>query len=207
MADVVKITTTKKKPSLIVHGMEAQLLIPKIVRERIYESEYWKCNCVAVPFATTLQKARKLNYIGGTFGGNYRPTPFIALLLKLLQLCPSEEEIQELADACKYGLALVLFFWRLTLPTSQVYSRLESFLSDYRKLRVRKRDGSYYLSHVDEFVEDLLKEDSLCQIPLPRLVKRSMLEESGQLKPRQSPLTEEIEKNSDGDSENENSNA
>jgi hypothetical protein len=29
---------------------------------------------------------------------------------------------------------------------------------------VRKRDGSYYLSHVDEFVENLLKEDSLCQI-------------------------------------------
>lgn len=130
--------------------------------------------------------------------GNYRPTPFIALLLKLLQLSPSEAEITELAESCKYGLALALFLWRLILSTVQVYTKLEPFLSDYRKLRVRKRDGSYYLSHVDEFVEDLLKEDTVCQIPLPRLVKRKLLEDSGQLTPRQSPIIKEIEEESDG---------
>lgn len=188
---------------ITVHGMEPQLLIPKIIRERIYENEYWKCNCVAVSFSTTLQKSKKIHYIGGTFGGNYRPTPFISLLLKFLQIFPSEEEQEEMAKTSKYSCALVLFFWRLTLPTVQVYTKLEPFLSDYRKIRIRKRDGTFYLSHIDEFVEDLLREDTVCQIPLPRLLKRKLLEDAGQVLPRKSPLENEII-NQDEQAEEEN---
>ena len=47
-------------------------------------------------------------------------------------------------------------------------------------------------------MEDLLKEDTVCQIPLPRLlIEGKLLEDSGQLTPRQSPIIKEIEEESD----------
>lgn len=176
-----------------VHGLEPQLLIPKVIRERIYESEYWKCNCVAVPFVTTLQKALKLQYVGGTFGGNYKPTPFVSLLLKLLQLGPSVSELECMLNTKhKYVQALLCFYWRLTLPTVQVYQKLEPFYADFRKLRMRKRDGTFCILYFDEFVEKLLTEDTIFQVSLSYLLKRHVLEETGQLLPRTSPLEAEL---------------
>ena len=184
-----------QKPSSVVHvhGMEPQLLIPKVIRERIYESEYWKCNCVAVSFAVTLQKAQKLQFIGGTYGGNHKPTPFISLLLKLLQLGPSPTELQMMQDSrSKYAEALLVFYWRLTLPTVQVYEKLEAYYSDYRKLRMRRKDGTFGIIYFDEYVERLLGEDSVFQVPLPYLLKRKVLEGTGQVPPRTSILDKEL---------------
>lgn len=36
-----------------------------------------------------------LEYIGGTFGGNIKPTPFLCLVLKMLQIQPEKEIVVE----------------------------------------------------------------------------------------------------------------
>ena len=46
------------------------------------------------------------------------------------------------------------------------------------------------VSHVDEFVDQLLTEDRVCDVILPRLMPRRTLEDLGQLEPRVSPLEE-----------------
>ena len=41
-------------------------------------------------------QAIELQYVGGTFGGNRMPTPFICLVLKMLQIQPEKEIVVEL---------------------------------------------------------------------------------------------------------------
>ena len=36
-----------------------------------------------------------LEYIGGTFGGNIKPAPFLCLVLKMLQIQPEKEIVVE----------------------------------------------------------------------------------------------------------------
>ena len=50
---------------------------------------------------------------------------------------------------------------------------------------------------MDEFVDNLLAEDRVCDIILPRLQKRQILEESGDIGPRKSRLLDAMEGNSD----------
>ena len=38
----------------------------------------------------------ELDHVGGTFGGNVRPTPFVCLILKLLQIQPEKEIIVDI---------------------------------------------------------------------------------------------------------------
>ena len=76
-----------------VHGTQAQLLIEKILRGRIYEAEYWKNKCFALTAETLVDRAVELTHVGGHYA-NQKPTPFICLLLKLLQLAPEPEIIQ-----------------------------------------------------------------------------------------------------------------
>ena len=42
-----------------------------------------------------MDKAAELRYIGGTFSGFIRVTPFLCLLLKMLQLAPEKEIVVE----------------------------------------------------------------------------------------------------------------
>lgn len=42
-----------------------------------------------------VDKAVELKYIGGVSGGNIRPTPFVCLILKMLQICPGKDIIVE----------------------------------------------------------------------------------------------------------------
>jgi hypothetical protein len=60
-----------------------------------------------------------------------------------------------------------------------------------------------HISHVDEFIENLLWEERECDIILPRLIKRSVLEETDQLEPRVSILDDELEESSDSEEEGE----
>lgn len=52
-------------------------------------------NCV--PFAAELlvDKAMALRTIGGVYGGNIKPTPFLCLVLKMLQIQPEKDIIIE----------------------------------------------------------------------------------------------------------------
>lgn len=49
-------------------------------------------------------------------------------------------------------------------------------------------DGSYSLTTIDEFADQLLNEERVCEIQLPRLTQRRVLEETEGLAPRKSKL-------------------
>ena len=53
--------------------------------------------------------------------------------------------------------------------------------------------GTFVLTHVDEFVEELLSEERSCDVILPRIQKRSVLEENNQLETRVSALEEDLD--------------
>lgn len=72
-----------------------------MIRARIYDSIYWKEECFALNSASIIDKAIELDYIGGTFA-NLKPTKFLCLTLKLLQLQPSREIIMEYLRADEF---------------------------------------------------------------------------------------------------------
>lgn len=168
-----------------VHGKDPQLLVEKITRERIYESLYWKEECFGLNAETILDKAVELTHVGGTFG-NQRPVPFLCLLLKLLQIQPSMPIIDEYINQTdfKYLRVLALVYFRLVAPSAAVYAKLEPFLADRRKLRARLSPGTFALTYVDQVVDELLTEDRVLGIILPRLTKRAVLEDAEELAAR-----------------------
>lgn len=173
------------KGAIPIHGKDPQLLIEKIIRERIYDSLYWKETCFGLNAETILDKAVELDCVGGTYA-NQRPVPFLCLLLKLLQIQPSLEIVEEYINQpdFKYLCVLGLFYYRLIGSSVDVYRKLEPLLADRRKLRLRLPSGTYTLTHIDEVVDDLLCNDRLFGIILPRLMKRTVLEDTGELEAR-----------------------
>lgn len=59
------------------------------------------------------------------------------------------------------------------------------------------RLAGYTLTFMDEYVDSLLVEERVCDIILPRLQKRQVLEENGDIGPRKSRLLDAMEGNSD----------
>ncbi|KAK1925574.1 PRP38 family-domain-containing protein [Papiliotrema laurentii] len=171
-----------------VHGSNPQFLVEKVIRARIYDSLYWKEHCFALNAESLIDQAIACNAIGGVYD-RQTPTPFMCLTLKLLQLQPEKEILFEylLAEEFKYLRALAAFYIRLTFRSLEVYEILEPLMKDYRKLRVRQV-GGYSLTHFDEFIDDLLTQERVCDIILPRLTQRSVLEETEGLPPRKSLL-------------------
>lgn len=72
-----------------------QFLVEKVIRTRIWDSQYWKEQCFALTAVSLIDRAAEVHYVGGTFGGHNRPCEFICLALKLLQLQPEKEIILE----------------------------------------------------------------------------------------------------------------
>ncbi|KNE63092.1 hypothetical protein AMAG_18948 [Allomyces macrogynus ATCC 38327] len=171
-----------------------QLKVEKIVRSRIYETLFWKEECFGLTAETIVDKAVELNHIGGQYG-TQTPTKFLCLVLKLLQIEPSYDIVLEYIrdPEFKYLRALGAFYLRLTANSLQCYEELEPLLVDYRKLRFRQPTGAYTLTTMDQFVDDLLLEERLCDIILPRIQKRHVLEDKGDLDPRLSALSERFE--------------
>jgi len=184
---------TTVKGAQAIHGQNPQSLVETVIRLRIYDSSFWKEHCFALTAESIIDKAIELNTIGGVYG-NQRPTNFICLLLKLLQIQPEKEILVEylLVDEFKYLRALAAMYIRMTFRAVEVYELLEPLLKDYRKLRVRSMAG-YTLTHMDEFIDDLLHEERVCDIILPRIAKREVMEESGELGPRKSLLLDAME--------------
>lgn len=147
---------------------------------------------------TLIDKAVSLPCVGGTFGGARMPTDFLCLVLKMLQIQPEMEIVLEFIKNMdfKYVRALGAFYLRLTGRAADVYTYLEPLLNDFRKIRMRASDGSYKLMHMDEFIESLLDADTnyACDITLPHLLKRHLLEARGDLDgPRTSVLQDELD--------------
>ncbi|KAF8892669.1 PRP38 family-domain-containing protein [Infundibulicybe gibba] len=187
--------------ALAIHGKNPQSLVESVIRNRIYESNFWKEHCFALTAETLIDKAIEVRFIGGVYG-NQRPTEFLCLLLKLLQIQPEKEILVEYlqADEFKYLRALAAFYIRMTFRAVDVYELLEPLLKDYRKLRLRNMAG-YALTFMDEFVHSLLTEERVCDIIMPRLMKRQVLEENGDIGPRKSRLLDALEGKSDHGSE------
>ncbi|KAL8889473.1 MAG: hypothetical protein Q9215_003264 [Flavoplaca cf. flavocitrina] len=185
-----------------IHNTNPLHLLETPVRDRITESYYWKEQCFALNAATLCDKASSLTYIGGTYG-QQKPTPFLCLLFKLLQLLPEKEIIMLYLQQkeLKYLTALAAFYVRLTFDTTEVFKVLEPLLGDWRKLRRRTREGGWRLDYMDQFVDDLLVKDRVCATSLRKLPNRMILEDLGHLEVRVSPLGEEIEEIDQDDDE------
>lgn len=217
----------------LIRGQNPALLFEKGVRERITESYYWKEQCFGLNAATLCDRAADLKFIGGTTGITGKPTPFLCLAFKLLQLVPEkaiileylnfrgdEEDEEEGKDengmkseengddeeekkpvdlnatgklgTFKYLRCLAAFYIRLAWDPVDIYKTLEPLLTDYRKVRRRLKD-TFTLTHVDQFVDDLLTKDRICATSLWKLPSRANLEDVGALEPRESPLEGEVE--------------
>ncbi|KAJ7231471.1 PRP38 family-domain-containing protein [Mycena haematopus] len=138
---------TTVQGALSIHGQNPQFLVETVIRNRIWESQYWKEHCFALTAESIIDKAIELKFIGGVYGGNQRPTDFLSLLLKCFKSSQRRR-----------------FWW-----------------------------NGYSLTFMDEFVDQLLTEERVCDIILPRLTKRSTLEENGEIGPRQSRLLDALE--------------
>ncbi|KAG2115520.1 PRP38 family-domain-containing protein [Suillus clintonianus] len=184
---------TTVKGAIAIHGQNPQFLVETVIRNRIWESNYWKEHCFALTAESLIDQAIALRCIGGVYG-NQRPTEFLCLLLKLLQLQPEKEILIEYlqADEFKYMRALAAMYIRMTFSAVEVYELLEPLMKDFRKLRYRDMAG-YSLTHFDEFIHSLLTEERVCDIILPRKAKRSILEENGEIGPRKSRLLDAME--------------
>ncbi|KAH0368783.1 PRP38-domain-containing protein, partial [Aureobasidium melanogenum] len=127
-------------------------------------------------------------------GIGQKPTPFLCLAFKLLQITPEKEIILHYLqqEDWKYLRALAAFYIRLTWEPKDIYETLETYLSDYRKLKRRTRDA-YTLSYIDQFIDDLLTKDRVCATSLWKMPSRTQLEDLDVLEPRVSPLGDEID--------------
>lgn len=183
-----------------IHDTNPAYLLEKVARDRITESYYWKEQCFAINEATLCDRAVEVTFIGGTYGLQ-KPTTFLCLTLKLLQLLPDRDIVLEYLyqQNFKYLSALAAFYVRLTFEPTEVYKTLEPLLGDYRKLRRRTKDGGYLLTYMDQFVDDLLTKERVCGTSLRKLPQRALLEDLGQLEERVSPIGQEIDE-SDADS-------
>lgn len=79
----------------LVRGVNPATLFEKAVRDRITDSYYWKEQCFGLNAATICDRAVELTSIGGTYGVSEKPTPFLCLAFKLLQLQPERQVILE----------------------------------------------------------------------------------------------------------------
>uniref|UniRef100_A0A131XTF8 Pre-mRNA-splicing factor 38 n=2 Tax=Ixodes ricinus TaxID=34613 RepID=A0A131XTF8_IXORI len=178
-----------------VRGTNPQYLIEKIIRSRIYDSRYWKEECFALTAELLVDKAMELKFIGGVYGGNVKPTPFLCLLLKMLQIQPEKDIVVEFIrqEDFKYVRALGANYMRLVGSSLDCYKYLEPLYNDYRKLRRQNRDGTFAIVHMDELIDELLREERAADVILPRIQKRHVLEETNELDPRISALEDDVD--------------
>ena len=65
------------------------------MRMKIYDCQYWKEHCFGLSATTLIDRAIELDHIGSSYGGVSRPTEFICLALKMLQIGPDMETVCE----------------------------------------------------------------------------------------------------------------
>lgn len=183
------------KDAKSVHGTNPQYLVEKIIRSRIYDSKYWKEECFALTAELLVDKAMELRFIGGVHSGNIKPTPFLCLTLKMLQIQPEKDIVVEFIknEEFKYVRALGAFYMRLTGSSVDCYKYLEPLYNDNRKLRRQNRSAEFELVHVDEFIDELLREERVCDVILPRVQKRHVLEENNELEAKVSALEDDLD--------------
>lgn len=101
----------------------------------------------------------------------------------MLQIQPEKDIIVEFIknEEFKYVRALGALYMRLTGSSLDCYKYLEPLFNDNRKLRRQNKQGKFELINMDEFIDDLLREERCCDVILPRIQKRHVLEENNEL--------------------------
>lgn len=187
-----------------IRGQNPAHLLEKPVRERIIDCYYFREQCFGLNEATLCDRAEELTSIGGSYGdgASPKPSPFLCLVFKLLQLQPERAIVLEYLHQreLKYLTALAAFYVRLTFDSKDVYGTLEPLLEDLRKLRHRTKAG-VKLTFVDQFVDDLLTKDRVCGTSLWKLKRREDLE----IGERSSPLAAELDSGSEDDEHSDHS--
>ncbi|KJX97190.1 prp38 family protein [Zymoseptoria brevis] len=196
-ADAKRALDERGYSGTLIRGDNPLKLFEKPVRDRIVDSYYWKEQCFGLNAATVLDRAVELTFLGGTYGVAQKPTPFLCLAFKLLQLTPEKEIImyylEQAGEEFKYLRALAAFYVRMAWEKDEdVYTTLEPYLADFRKLKRRTREG-WALTHVDQFIDDLLVKSRVCATTLPKINPRTFLEDEDRLEPRDSALGEELD--------------
>ncbi|ANQ08126.1 Uncharacterized protein PCOAH_00026630 [Plasmodium coatneyi] len=171
-----------------IFGSNPQYLISNIIRSKIYESPYWKEKCFALTCTfelpeSIIDQAVNLKYVGGTYGGNRKPTRFLCLVLKLLQIQPDKDIIYEYIknEEFIYLRALGIFYLRLIGKSLEIYQYLEPILFDYRKMRIRLQNGTFEKIYMDVFVDNCLVMSNFLDVDFPSLTKRQVLEDNNLL--------------------------
>ncbi|CTQ41135.1 PRP38 family [Babesia microti strain RI] len=182
-----------------IHGTNPQFLVSKIIRDKIYNSTYWKESCFGLTAESLIDRAVELKYVGSTITGSRQVSPFICLVLKLLQIQPEIEIVLEYIrnNDYKYLRVLGAYYLRLVGNSPEIYLNLEPLLADYRKIRIQDSNAKITITHIDEFIDRCLRDNTVLDIDLPPLTRREVLEESKLLLgPRKSPLDAELGLNS-----------
>ncbi|WZZ55718.1 hypothetical protein YC2023_055825 [Brassica napus] len=96
-----------------IRGTNPQNLVEKIVRTKIQNHTFWKEQCFGLTAETLVDKAMELDHVGGTFGGNRKPTPFLCLVLKMLQIQPEKEIVVEFIKNDDYKHDMFVFLPKL----------------------------------------------------------------------------------------------
>lgn len=123
----------------------------------------------------------------------------------MLQIQPDKDIVLEFIqqEEFKYIRALGAMYLRLTFDSTEIYKYLEPLYNDFRKLRYMNKMGRFEAIYMDDFIDNLLREDRYCDIQLPRLQKRWALEEVDMLPSYKSLLDGDLVAMSDSDSEEE----
>lgn len=113
--------------------------------------------------------------------------------------------LETAGEEFKYLRALAAFYIRLAWEKDEeVYTTLEPYLTDRRKLKRRTREG-WALTYIDEFVDDLLLKSRVCATTLPKINPRVFLEDEDRLEARVSALGDEIDELQEDDEVHEGS--
>ncbi|KAF4587347.1 PRP38-domain-containing protein [Ophiocordyceps camponoti-floridani] len=129
--------TRGTKVALAPNGLNPATIMEKAVRDRISNSYFYQEQCFFANEADVVDRVVEyVNFIGGTHGADQKPSPFLCLAFKLLELAPDEDVLETYlshgGSRFKYLRALACFYVRLTRPAADVYRTLEPFLADRR---------------------------------------------------------------------------
>jgi pre-mRNA-splicing factor 38A len=176
----------------------------------VYASRYWKERCFALTAESLVDRISDVEAVGFLFGGFSRPTPFLCLVVKLMQIKPDTETLDaylSLSDGpltedaglrrsdMRYLRAVAAVYCRLSLYRShELYGRLEPLFKDGRKLAVVHADGRADWWTMDGLVDALLSQqgEPVLGLSLPPIVKRTIFEKRRQLTPYVSWLPSDV---------------
>jgi pre-mRNA-splicing factor 38A len=178
------------------HNVDPQALISQIVRDRVYSCRYWKEHCFALNAETILERARDLDHVGFLYGGLNRPSPFLCLLIKLLQIQPDLEVVEtyinlaesepsndpedQLSDF-RYLRALAAAYIRLVGNAIAVHSMMDPLYSDRRQLVVLNPSAQWEIICMDEWADQLTGNGAVYGFHFPYLTNRHQLELRGEI--------------------------